>query len=103
MNTTSCQCEHLSQQECKLSVNNGAKVYMANLIVIVMVVIVIIITTIYWLICRKRREGRYSSNHMYLQADNDTRIEDNLMIDGFTIKLSKSRQISEESELELEI
>ena len=77
--------------------------YTINVIVMTVVIILIISITIYWLVYR-RREGRFSANNMYLQADSATHIEDNFMIDGYTIKLSKGRrQMSETRESEQRI
>ena len=74
LNTTSCQCEQVAQQECSHHTDSGALVYMVNMIIMGVVTVSMVSTVIYWLKCKDkcRRSNSFSSNNLFHQQFSDT-------------------------------
>ena len=94
LNTTTCQCQEIASQECSIISNKGSHIYFANLTVMLLVMVMIITTTIFWITYTKRRRRTlHSFNNIYQQAT----AEDNIVIDGYSIRMSRDQSKSEVS------
>ena len=72
--------------------------YIVNLIVLVLVIIIMITVTVYWRCSNMRRRiTRFSTSTLYQQANSETNQEDNqednLVINGFTVTMTKDRKM----------
>ena len=93
MNTETCQCQQLYLQEC----SQGGHLYIINLTVLLLIMTMIVITTVFWIrYTKQNRAGtRYSSNHLYQQASGENTTEDNLLINGYIIRMSRDQHLNE--------